>query len=69
MKKMNVFISVIALTLFLTGVFATSFTAQATELKIGHVGAPGSLFQISVDEFAKRVNTKLGNDVKVVGFG
>ena len=69
MKKMKLFIPVIALTLLLTGVFAMPFTAQAVELKFGHVGAPGSLFQISVDEFAKRVNAQLGNDVKVVGFG
>ena len=69
MKKMKLFIPVIALTLFLTGVFAMPFAAQAVELKFGHVGAPGSLFQISVDEFAKRVNAQLGDDVKVVAFG
>ena len=69
MKKMKLFIPVIALTLFLTGVFAMPCAAQAVELKFGHVGAPGSLFQISVDEFAKRVNAQLGDDVKVVAFG
>ena len=66
---MKLFIPVIALTLFLTGVFAMPLAAQAVELKFGHVGAPGSLFQISVDEFAKRVNAQLGDDVKVVAFG
>jgi len=69
MKKMKLFIPVIALTLLIAGVFAMPFTAQAVELKFGHVGAPGSLFQISVDEFAKRVNAQLGNDVKVIAFG
>ena len=29
-----------------------------TELKLGHVGEPGSLFQISADEFARRVNAE-----------
>ncbi|HID29515.1 MAG TPA: TRAP transporter substrate-binding protein, partial [Desulfobacterales bacterium] len=43
--------------------------AQALELKFGHVGAPGSLFQICVDEFAKRANAKLGSKAKVVTFG
>src|SRR3546814_18757589 len=42
--------------------------AQA-ELKLGHVGNPGSLFQISADEFAKRANDKLGDKYKVVVFG
>ena len=27
-----------------------------TEIKLGHVGEPGSLFQKSADEFAKRAN-------------
>ncbi len=69
MKKRKLFIAVISLTLFLTGVLAISGTAQAVELKFGHVGAPGSLFQISVDEFAKRVNAQMGGEVKVVAFG
>ena len=43
--------------------------AQATELKLGHVGEPGSLFQISADEYAKRVNEKLAGKVKVVTYG
>ena len=69
MKKMKLFFSVIALTLFLSGVFAMPFAAQAVELKFGHVGAPGSLFQISVDEFAKRVNAQMGGEVTVATFG
>lgn len=44
-------------------------TARALELKFGHVGAPGSLFQICVDEFAKRANAKLGGKAKVLTFG
>lgn len=44
-------------------------TAQGIEIKFGHVGAPGSLFAQSADEFAKRANAKLGSKAKVVVFG
>jgi tripartite ATP-independent transporter DctP family solute receptor len=44
--------------------------AQAQqEIKLGHVGEPGSLFQISADEYAKRANAKLAGKAKVVVFG
>ncbi len=43
--------------------------AAPMELKFGHVGAPGSLFAISAEEFAKRANAKLGNKAKVVVYG
>ena len=39
------------------------------EIKLGHVGEPGSLFQSSADEFAKRANAKLGGKAKVVVLG
>lgn len=39
------------------------------EIKLGHVGEPGSLFQKSADEYAKRANTKLGNKGKVIVYG
>jgi len=39
------------------------------ELKFGHVGAPGSLFALSAEEFARRANEKLGDTAKVVVFG
>ena len=39
------------------------------EIKVGHVGEPGSLFQLSADEFAKRANAKLAGKAKVVAFG
>ena len=51
------------------GVIAVYGKAQALELKYGHVGAPGSLFQICVDEFAKRANAKLGDKATVTTFG
>jgi tripartite ATP-independent transporter DctP family solute receptor len=43
--------------------------AAELELKFGHVGAPGSLFEASVNEFAKRANEKLAGKAKVVTFG
>ena len=36
-----------------------------TEIKLGHVGEPGSLIGAQADEFAKRVNAKLGGKAKV----
>jgi tripartite ATP-independent transporter DctP family solute receptor len=39
------------------------------EIKLGHVGEPGSLFQQSADEYAKRANAKLAGKAKVVTFG
>jgi tripartite ATP-independent transporter DctP family solute receptor len=47
---------------------AGSALAQ-TEIKLGHVGEPGSLFDQSAQEFAKRANAKLGNKAKVVVYG
>lgn len=66
MKRNKLIIAVLSLTLFLTGVLVIH--AQAAELKFGHVGAPGSLFTVSVDEFAKRVNAEV-DGYKVVAFG
>ncbi|HEY1459029.1 MAG TPA: TRAP transporter substrate-binding protein [Casimicrobiaceae bacterium] len=39
------------------------------ELKFGHVGDPGSLFELSANEFAKRANAKLAGKATVVIFG
>ncbi|RPH67969.1 MAG: TRAP transporter substrate-binding protein, partial [Burkholderiales bacterium] len=51
------------------GAFAPGAGAQEIELKLGHVGEPGSLFQMSSDEFARRANAKLAGKAKVVVFG
>jgi TRAP-type transport system periplasmic protein len=48
---------------------ASIASAQALEIKLGHVGAPGSLFAQSSEEFAKRANAKLGDKAKVTVFG
>ncbi|MFQ5739538.1 MAG: TRAP transporter substrate-binding protein [Acidobacteriota bacterium] len=39
------------------------------ELKFGHVGAPGSLFSLSAQEFARRVNARLEGRARVLVFG
>jgi len=53
----------------LAGAVAGNAAAAELELKFGHVGAPGSLFEASVNEFAKRANEKLGDKAQVVTFG
>jgi TRAP-type transport system periplasmic protein len=56
----------------LTAVLSAALASPAlaeTELKFGHVGEPGSLFELSANEFAKRVNAKLTGKVKVSAFG
>lgn len=60
------------LTLLGGAALAAAITAPAqaqTELKFGHVGNPGSLFERSAEEFAKRANEKLGGDYVVKVYG
>lgn len=60
-------------TVFVSASLALSLTPglgmAQTELQFGHVGNPGSLFDTSVNEFAKRANEKLGDDYKVQAYG
>ncbi len=51
-----------------TALFVGAASAQV-EIKLGHVGEPGSLFAKSSEEFARRANAKLGGKAKVVVFG
>jgi len=70
MKHLKPFFIILSLTAFLTAGFVSiPGPARALELKFGHVGAPGSLFQICADEFAKRANAKLGSKATVTTFG
>jgi TRAP-type transport system periplasmic protein len=57
-----------AIALGALGALAPAAYAQ-TEIKLGHVGEPGSLFQKSADEYARRANAKLGNKAKVTVYG
>jgi tripartite ATP-independent transporter DctP family solute receptor len=49
--------------------FAGAASAEPIEIKFGHVGEPGSLFDQTAQEFAKRANEKLGDKAKVVTYG
>lgn len=48
---------------------ATQAGAEALVLKFGHVGKPGSLFEASVNEFAKCSNAALTGKAEVQTFG
>lgn len=48
---------------------ATSASAADLTLKFGHVGKPGSLFEFSVNTFAKCANDALGDKAEVQTFG
>jgi TRAP-type transport system periplasmic protein len=56
-----------------TALLAGNASAQTeTEIRLGHIGAPGSLFEASADEFARRANERLeaaGHEQRVVVFG
>lgn len=43
--------------------------AETKELVLAHLGAPGSIYDISVNEFARRANAKLPADYRVVPAG
>ena len=60
--------ALIASVLFAGSLLATAAQAQ-TEIKLGHVGEPGSLFDRTTQEFARIANQKLDGKAKVVVFG
>jgi tripartite ATP-independent transporter DctP family solute receptor len=68
-KKTMKYLKLLVATLFVGSLFTAPVRAQTLELKLGHVGGPGSLFEVSANEFAKRANAKLGNKAKVVVYG
>ena len=49
--------------------FTTGRAVAQTEIKLAHVGKPGSLLEMTSQEFAKRANAKLGDKAKVVVYG
>lgn len=57
------------LALVIATVLSVGTAAAQTEIKFGHVGKPGSLFDLCTQEFAKRANAKLGDKAKVVIYG
>jgi len=48
---------------------ASQVSAEKITLKFGHVGAPGSLFEASVNEFVSVANAKLGDRAEIQAFG
>ena len=48
---------------------ASSVSAADVTMKFGHVGAPGSLFEATVNNFAECTNTALAGEVEVQTFG
>ena len=61
-------ISGIAL-LLLLGACGGAPTDNVRQLSLGHVGAPGSLFARSAEEFARRVNQRLAGKLEIQVFG
>ncbi len=61
---MKLFASILA-----AGVLVAGAASAETEIKLGHVGEPGSLFDRSSQEFARVANAKLNGKAKVVVYG
>jgi tripartite ATP-independent transporter DctP family solute receptor len=62
---------VIALAIALVSLLISHSSAsaqQATTIRLGHVGFPGSLFAITTDEYAKRANAALKGKVEIKVF-
>lgn len=70
MKSMKRIVVLFSLIVFVIGgLVVVQSKAQALEIKFGHVGAPGSLFDVCTKEFAKRANAKLGSKATVTAYG
>lgn len=61
-RNLLMFLSVVAL-------MATPAFAETKELFLAHVGAPGSIFDLAANEFARRANEKLPPEYRVVPAG
>lgn len=48
---------------------ATQANAEEIQIKFGHVGGPGSLFEISANKFAEIANERLEGKAEVVTYG
>jgi len=54
---------------FVAGALIATSAAAQTEIKLGHVGEPGSLVGAVANEFAKRANERLAGKAKVIVYG
>ena len=68
-RDCGIVVLIVATTLFFSGCQNNGRNGDLLELKFGHVGAPGSLFALSAEEFARRANEALGGQANVVVFG
>jgi len=69
MRKIGVtFLVMVGLVVGFTGLQETWAQQQPIEIRFGHVGFPNSLFDIVVNEYAKRVNTALKGRVEMKVF-
>jgi len=64
MRFKEIMLGLAALALTVTPALSADMT-----LRFGHVGKPGSLFDLSAKEFARRANEKLGDKAEVKVFG
>jgi tripartite ATP-independent transporter DctP family solute receptor len=53
----------------LISLIPSTASAQTKELQLAHIGGPGSLFEITANEFARRANEKLPAGYRVVAVG
>src|SRR5881397_1486087 len=65
-RKIGVLIGIVSLSLGFWLIPAQA--QQPISIRLGHVGFPGSLFAITADEYAKRVNASLQGKVEVKVF-
>ncbi|MFV1986475.1 MAG: TRAP transporter substrate-binding protein [Gemmatimonadota bacterium] len=69
MRKTSSMIGVLVLAACGGGADAGADAGGGVELKLGHVGAPGSLFDLAATEFARRVEQRSGGKVTIATFG
>ncbi len=71
MNRMGAFVAsaVCPLILGLAACAGGDGSGRPLEIKLGHVGQPGSLFEYVTDEFARRVNERLAGQAELVIFG
>src|SRR5215813_8337747 len=65
-RAIDFVIAIVVLSVWIWPVSAPA--QQATTIRLGHVGFPGSLFAIVADEYAKRVNATLKDKVEIKVF-
>lgn len=58
-----------AIAVFFVGCNGGASSEGPRELSFGHVGAPESLFALTAEEFARRVNERLNGEAEVVVYG